>query len=187
MAPITDAIKEGLRSSASEVKQGLETLSQQMGALFLTYFEKYKAQLDNNAADTREVVLQLASSVSLLTPLQDLAQPLKDLLKPIQDATGKMAEPATGGNTLKEALKPCLAALAATQRKIDEDAKQIVVKVGEQIDLLKASLLSAQKMDVKKITNFVESRVMTKLTGMTSISPSALAEWRPPKRSCSRC
>ena len=80
-----------------------------------------------------------------------------------------MAELAMGGNALKEALKPCLAALAATQRKIDEDAKQIVVKVGEQIDLLKASLLSAWEVDVKKITDFVESRVMTKLTGMTSI------------------
>ena len=95
--PITDAIEEGLRGSSSEVKQGLETLSQQIGALFLTYFDEYKDHLENNAADTREAVPQLASSVSLLTPLQDLAQPLKDLLKPIQDATGKMAELATGG------------------------------------------------------------------------------------------
>ena len=95
-------------------------------------------------------------------------QPLKDLLKPIQDAASKMTELATGGNALKEALKPCLAALAATQRKVDEDAKRIVAKSGEQIDLLKASLLSAWEVDVKKITDYVEFRVMTKLNAMTS-------------------
>ena len=42
MAPITDAVEEGLRTSASEVKQGLEALSQHMRSLFLAYAEKYK-------------------------------------------------------------------------------------------------------------------------------------------------